>query len=62
MIKKLSALWCRHFHAGIYWPIRGQYRCAVCLRTYHVPWEEPAQKRESAAARPALIAQQHLAR
>lgn len=60
MIQQIAGWWCRHFHGGIYWPIRGQYRCSVCLRTFNVPWEEksaPAPVRT-----PALVAQQHLAR
>ena len=60
MIKSLAGWWCRHFHGGIFWPIRGQYRCAVCLRTWQVPWEEKSP--QTHVARPALLAQQHLAR
>jgi hypothetical protein len=61
MMKNLAGWWCRHFHGGIFWPIRGQYRCAVCLRTWQVQWEE--QSAPPQARRPApLVAQQHLAR
>ena len=63
MIETLSKWWCKNFHHGTFWPIRGAYRCSVCLRTYTVPWEEP----QAAATEPAAVvawtpAQQHLAR
>jgi hypothetical protein len=61
MIQKLAGWWCRHFHGGIYWPIRGRYRCSVCLRTWQVPWEQDRAV-ASEVRRPALLAQQHLAR
>jgi hypothetical protein len=32
-------LWCEFMHAGILWPIHGEYRCRECLRTRAVPWE-----------------------
>lgn len=68
MIETLAQWWCRRFHGGIFWPVRGTYRCSVCLRTWQVPWEEPAaappKDAASAAWSPATppLAQQHLAR
>jgi hypothetical protein len=32
--------WCRTFHSGPYWPVHGNYRCRICLRSYPVPWRE----------------------
>jgi hypothetical protein len=40
MIKRIEKWWCRHFHHGTFWPVRGRYRCSVCLRTWDVPWEQ----------------------
>jgi hypothetical protein len=59
MLNKVTEWWCRHFHDAIYWPVRGRYRCAKCLRTWDVPWE---QTRQEQAAGTVLLAQQHLAR
>ena len=39
MIEFFSQWWCRHFHDKVFRPVRGQYKCAVCLRTWAVPWE-----------------------
>ena len=39
MIEQCQKWWCRHFHNELLRPVRGEYRCAVCLRTWPVPWE-----------------------
>ena len=39
MIELCQKWWCRHFHNQLLRPVRGEYRCAVCLRTWPVPWE-----------------------
>jgi len=40
MMNFISRFWCRHFHDQILWPMHGQYRCMVCLRTWDVPWHD----------------------
>ncbi len=40
LTSKLTAAWCRVFHPAPMWPVNGQYRCPVCLRSYRVPWED----------------------
>jgi hypothetical protein len=37
---RVAIEWCRTFHPEPYWPVRGHYRCRVCLRSYGVPWRE----------------------
>lgn len=37
---RASIRWCRMFHPEPLWPVHGQYRCPVCLRSYAVPWQE----------------------
>lgn len=34
----LRRLWCRWMHDSLMWPVRGQYRCRVCLRESEVRW------------------------
>jgi hypothetical protein len=39
MLEVLSKWWCRFAHRESFRPVRGRYRCAVCLREWPVPWE-----------------------
>lgn len=39
----LGELWCRAMHADAMWPVKGEYRCRTCLRTYKVAWEHGIQ-------------------
>lgn len=48
MIEKCRKLWCRYFHEGVMRPHCGQYRCAVCLRSWPVPWEASTVKQQAA--------------
>ena len=56
MFSSIARWWCRNFHDQIYRPVRGQYRCAVCLRTWDVPWGEVTET----AAPPTLTQQPQL--
>ena len=45
MLKKMDRLyeeaaeqWCHFAHRDSMWPVKGEYRCRTCLRTYPVPW------------------------
>ena len=40
MFEAISKWWCRVAHAQVYRPIRGRYRCAVCLREWPVTWQQ----------------------
>jgi hypothetical protein len=31
--------WCYTMHPAPMRPVRGQYRCPTCMKTYPVPWE-----------------------
>ena len=42
---------CKHFHNEVFRPVRGEYRCAECLRTWPVQWD--AESRPSDVAVPA---------
>ena len=59
MIELCQKWWCRHFHDRLLRPVHGQYRCAICLRTWPVPWESRTvervatiPRRESPVAKP----------
>lgn len=45
----LTRIWCQAMHPAPMWPVKGQYRCPTCMRTYPVPWEE---QRKAAQAYP----------
>jgi hypothetical protein len=32
-------MWCHAMHTHTMWPLKGEYRCRTCLRTYPVAWE-----------------------
>ncbi len=40
LLTRLGRVWCQAMHPAPMWPIRGQYTCPVCLRSYPVPWEQ----------------------
>src|ERR1051325_2536073 len=40
MVEQYFRWWCKQFHTQVFRPVRGQYRCAECLRTWPVPWNE----------------------
>jgi hypothetical protein len=41
---RLGILWCTVMHNAPTWPIRGNYRCRKCRRTYLVPWASLSQQ------------------
>jgi hypothetical protein len=41
--------WCQLMHPDPLWPVKGYYRCPVCLRTHPVPWEHPPRRATPAA-------------
>jgi hypothetical protein len=49
LLDRIGELWCINVHRSAMWPVRGQYRCAVCLREYPVKFES---SQEVAATRP----------
>jgi hypothetical protein len=53
MIERLAQWWCRLAHPAPMRPVCGRYRCPRCLRTYPVPWEQPAVQLVPARVRPA---------
>ena len=36
---RVERRWCTIVHRKAMWPVHGQYRCSICLRTYPVLWE-----------------------
>ena len=44
----LGEMWCQAMHSDAMWPVKGEYRCKTCLRSYPVAWEG-----KEAAASPA---------
>lgn len=42
LLNQVEELWCHAMHKDVMWPVRGEYRCGVCLRSYPVPFAEPA--------------------
>jgi hypothetical protein len=38
LLERLRIRWCRMMHDSPMWPIRGQYRCRSCGRSFLVPW------------------------
>ena len=42
MLEFVAKWWCRAFHQKVMRPVRGQYRCAECLREWPVAWESKA--------------------
>jgi len=49
LLDRISEFWCIYVHRSAMWPIRGKYRCAVCLREYVVGFESSP---DLAAGRP----------
>ncbi len=43
--------WCKLMHPTPMWPVKGYYRCPVCLRSHPVPWE----KRPEAVRAPVVV-------
>lgn len=39
LLDRIGELWCINVHRSAMWPMRGRYRCAVCLREYPVQFE-----------------------
>ena len=35
----LGEMWCQAMHSDAMWPVKGEYRCRTCLRSYPVAWE-----------------------
>lgn len=48
MFERIMKWWCRNFHDEIFRPVHGEYRCAVCLRTYPVDWQVTPASHEAA--------------
>jgi hypothetical protein len=44
----LGEMWCQAMHSDAMWPVKGEYRCRTCLRSYPVAWE--AEAKEPAAS------------
>jgi hypothetical protein len=49
LVEKIGEFWCIHVHQSAMWPVKGKYRCSVCLREYAVVFEshEPVTVRPS---------------
>ncbi|HVX64996.1 MAG TPA: hypothetical protein VHA11_00265 [Bryobacteraceae bacterium] len=41
LASRLQALWCRAMHPAPMWPVHGQYRCPLCMRSHRVAWDDP---------------------
>lgn len=41
LLDQVQELWCHAMHGEVMWPVRGEYRCRACLRTYPVPFAVP---------------------
>jgi hypothetical protein len=39
LLDRIGELWCINVHRSAMWPVKGRYRCAVCLRQYPVQFE-----------------------
>jgi hypothetical protein len=39
LLDRIGELWCINVHRSTMWPVRGRYRCGVCLREYPVQFE-----------------------
>jgi len=37
-LSRAGRLWCSLMHQAPMWPMRGYYRCSICMRTYPVLW------------------------
>ena len=35
---RIGELWCKLMHTAPMWPMRGNYLCRTCGRSYPVPW------------------------
>lgn len=40
-LDQVEQLWCHTMHTQVMWPVNGEYRCRVCLRSYPVPFAAP---------------------
>jgi hypothetical protein len=47
----LGELWCQAMHSDAMWPVKGEYRCRTCLRSYPVAWEAKEAVASPAAGR-----------
>lgn len=50
-LSRAGRLWCSLMHHAPMWPMRGYYRCSICLRTYPVLWAH----KEALVAGPASV-------
>jgi len=48
-IEWLGSTWCKVAHEGTMWPVKGYYRCPVCLRAHPVPWEHAQRSTQELA-------------
>jgi hypothetical protein len=39
----LGEMWCQTMHSDAMWPVKGEYRCKTCLRSYPVAWESKTE-------------------
>lgn len=40
----LGQLWCQTVHSEPMWPVKGEYKCRRCQRSFKVPWEQKTGK------------------
>lgn len=40
-LDQVEQFWCHTMHTQVMWPVHGEYRCRVCLRSYPVPFAAP---------------------
>lgn len=43
MLESVLRLYCYYFHTRTFRPVRNEYRCAECLRTWPVLWNVEAR-------------------
>jgi hypothetical protein len=43
LLERIVEWWCINVHRSAMWPVKGQYRCAVCLRQYQVSFENATE-------------------
>jgi hypothetical protein len=55
---QLAELWCRSLHPAPMWPVKGRYRCPVCLRSYPVPWEQPVRREAVVSVRRVAVVEE----
>lgn len=44
LVEEVERIWCSAMHSHVMWPVHGEYRCAVCLRAYPIPFALPGRR------------------